>query len=165
MIVGLLAGAVWAPGALGALGAATSVRVNPARGAIHRTFVLQFTIPDATGEIGGAYVADWLSVSRGGPSDPGCIGQADLRLHSARAGTAFRVALDPSRLGGRWCTGTFSGLLTQTVRLSCPAGPARAQSLCPEEIIAPIILGRFRFTVSHPPTGHQAGQSRADPDA
>jgi hypothetical protein len=136
-----------------ALGAGTRVRVRPGKGGIHTNFVLRFTIPDATGVTENAIVADSVSVTANGHK--GCIDHAELSLRSAPAGAAFKVALDPTRLDGHWCTGRFNGALVERWATSCPPGPA--QIVCPLYVVAPRVLARFHFAVTRPRKSHRAG--------
>ena len=144
-----------APVALGAgKGGGVPIRVSPGRGGIHTDFVVRFSIPDATGTTGGADIADSVSVS--GPSHKGCIGEADLPVRAAPAGTAFKVTLNPAHLNGHWCTGTFTGTLVERRTTICPPGPVRQTIVCPLYVVAPRVLGRFRFTVAQPKKTHKA---------
>jgi hypothetical protein len=131
-----------------ALGAGTPVRVSPGKGGIHTNFVLRFSIPDATGTGGVANVADSVSVSNSGHE--GCIGTADLPLRAAPAHTAFKLSLNPAHLGGHWCTGRFTGAVVERRATICPPGPVRQSIVCPLYVVAPRVLGRFRFTVVQP---------------
>jgi hypothetical protein len=137
-----------------ALGAGTRVRVSPGKGGIHTDFVLRFSIPDATGTTGSADVADSVSVS--GPGHKGCVGEADLPLRSAPAGTAFKVTLNPLHLNGHWCTGRFTGMLVERRTSICPPGPVRQAIVCPLYVVAPRVLARFQFTVTQPKKTHNA---------
>ena len=138
-----------------ALGAGTRVRVSPGRGGIHTNFVLRFSIPDATGTTGSVDVADSVSIS--GPGHKGCVGAADLPLRSAPAHAAFTFTLNPSHLHGHWCTGTFTGALVERRTTICPPGPVRQSIVCPLYVVAPRVLGRFRFTVAQPKKATRAG--------
>jgi hypothetical protein len=131
-----------------ALGAGIPVRVSPGKGGIHTNFMLRFSIPDATGSTGLSDVADSVSIS--GPGHTGCIGTADLPLRSAPAHTAFKLSLNPSHLHGHWCTGTFTGAVVERRTTICPPGPVRQSILCPLYVVAPRVLGRFRFAVAQP---------------
>jgi hypothetical protein len=145
MIVLSLAIAVSAPVALGA---GTPMRVSPSKGGIHTNFVLRFSIPDATGTTGSSDVTDAVSIS--GPRHTGCVSEADLPLRSAPAHTAFKLTLNPSHLHGHWCAGAFTGALVQRRTTICPPGPVRQSIVCPLYVVAPRVLGRFRFTVAQP---------------
>jgi hypothetical protein len=67
-----------------------------------------------------------------------------MALPAAAAGSTVRARLVPGHVGGRWCTGTFRGVITQTVSVTCGSGPAVA---CPMLVIAPQTIGRFHFRV------------------
>jgi hypothetical protein len=146
-----------------ALGAGTRVRVSPGRGGIGTTFVLRFTIPDATGTRGDAAVSDELDIS--GPGHAGCLGSANVPLRSAPADTAFKVALDPKHLNGDWCPGAFAGSLVERQTSVCPPLPVRARIVCPLYVVAPRVIGRFRFTVTRPTKTHTADHAPAHRDA
>ena len=149
MILLSLAVAASAPVALGAdTGGGVRIRVSPARGGTHTTFVLRFSIPVATGMTGSLRVSDDVTVN--GPAATGCVGHAELPLRAAPAHTAFTVTLNPSHLDGHWCTGRFNGMLVQRQTTLCPPGPVQQAMICPLYVIAPRVLARFRFTVTHP---------------
>ena len=137
-----------------ALGAGTRVRVSPGRGGIHTSFVLRFSIPVATGTAGDLDVSDYVTVS--GHGHAGCVGQAELPLRAAPAGTAFKLTLNPSHLDGHWCTGRFNGMLMQRQTTICPPGPVRQAIVCPLYVIAPRVLARFHFTVTQPKKTHKS---------
>jgi hypothetical protein len=129
-----------------ALGAGIPMRVSPGKGGIHTNFLLRFSIPDATGTTGSSDVTDAVSVS--GPRHTGCVNEADLLLRAAPAHTAFKLTLNPSHLHGHWCTGAFTGALVERRTTICPPGPVRQSIACPLYVVAPRVLGRFRFTVA-----------------
>lgn len=131
-----------------ALGAGTKVSVSPGRGGVHTKFTLRFAIPAATGITGAINVSDYVTVS--GQGHAGCIGETELPLHSAPAHTAFTITLNPSHLNGHWCSGTFTGALMQRETSVCQPGPVQAAIVCPLYVLAPQVIGRFRFTVTQP---------------
>jgi hypothetical protein len=137
-----------APTALaGGRGAGVPIGVSPRQGGVHTSFVLRFSIPDATGTTGPFSVADTVWVN--GPHHRGCLGEAARPLRPAAAGTAFKLTLDPSRRHGHWCPGRFSGSLVERRSTVCPPGPQLI--VCPlYVVVAPRVLGRFRFTVTPP---------------
>ena len=130
-----------------ALAAGTPVRVSPHKGGVHTNFVLRFAIPNATGTAAGVNVSDYIIVR--GPTHAGCVGQVEQPLRSARAHTAFKVALNPSHLNQSWCAGRYNGQLVQRTTNLCRGGPP-AQIVCPMFVLAPRVLSRFRFTVTKP---------------
>ncbi len=131
-----------------AVAAETTVSVSPGRGGVHTNFTLHFAIPAATGITGAINVSDDVTVS--GPGHPGCIGETGLSLHSAPAHTAFTITLNPSHLDSHWCLGTFTGALMQRETSVCQPGPVQAAIVCPLYVLAPHVIGRFRFTVIQP---------------
>jgi hypothetical protein len=139
--------AVTASAALGARTAGgVPIHVSPGKGGIHTRFVLRFAIPDATGTAGNANVSDSVSVS--GPSHKGCVGEAEIPMRSAAAGTAFKITLNPSHLDGHWCAGKFTGMLVERQTTICGPPPVEQQIVCPLYVLAPRVLGRFRFQVT-----------------
>jgi len=129
-----------------ALGAGIPMRVSPGKGGIHTNFLLRFSIPDATGTTGSSDVTDAVSVS--GPRHTGCVNEGDLLLRAAPAHTAFKLTLNPSHLHGHWCVGAFTGALVERRTTICPPGPVRQAIVCPLYVVAPRVLGHFRFTVA-----------------
>ena len=94
-----------AAGAVTATAATTTkVVVRPRTGEPHTRFSLSFRWPDTTGASGNWKWIDTLSASV--PMRSGCVWYATATLPRSQAGATVRVTLDPSRLGGRWCTGT-----------------------------------------------------------
>lgn len=150
MILLSLGLAVSASAALGAgPGAGVRMRVSPGRGGIHAKFVVRFSIPDATGVTGNVNVSDTVSVR--GPDRKGCVGQTEIPLRRAPALTAFKITLNPSQLNGHWCAGRFEGTLVERRSPICGPTPAPAQIICPlYYVLAPRVIGRFRFQVTQP---------------
>jgi hypothetical protein len=143
--LGVAASAPAAPAA--GHGGGVPIRVSPRQGGVHTSFVLRFSIPDATGTIGSLNVADTVRVD--GPRRRGCLGAAARPLRPAAAGTAFKLTLDPSIRHGHWCSGRFSGSLVERRSTICPPGPQ--QIVCPLFVVVrPRVLGRFHFTVRPP---------------
>jgi hypothetical protein len=130
------------------MGGRVPMRVSPGTGGIHARFVLRFSIPDATGTSGDVNVSDSISVN--GPSRAGCVGQAEIPLRSAAAGTAFKITLSPSQADGRWCAGRFTGALLERRTTICPPPPDEEQIVCPLYVLAPRVIGRFSFRVTQP---------------
>ena len=56
-----------------------------------------------------------------------------------------RTTLNPARLGGRWCAGTFHGRVVESERIICGGPPVDA---CPQLVIAPRVIARFTFRVT-----------------
>ena len=140
--------AVSASAALGAGVGGVQIHVSPGKGGIHTRFVLRFSIPDATGTTGNVNDSDAVSVS--GPSHKGCVGQAEIPMRSAAAHTAFKITLNPSHLDGHWCAGKFTGTLVERHTTICRPLPVQEQIVCPLYVLAPRVIGRFKFQVTQP---------------
>jgi hypothetical protein len=121
----------------------TRVVVRPRTGGPHTRFRFSFRMPDSTGISGEFNSVDTLSV--GNPKHSGCVSGGDTILPRSRAGTMVRVTLNPARLGGSWCTGTFHGEIVESRRIICSPGPV---AVCPELTVVPRVIARFRFRVT-----------------
>jgi hypothetical protein len=119
----------------------TRISVSPASGGPSTTFSLRFTAPDRTGRIGGTERRDELTVS-GPVGRRGCLSSASAVLAASRAGATVRRKLNPRRLGGHWCVGTFRGKIEETGQAICPKG-----MVCPQVIVLIRTVGAFKFTV------------------
>lgn len=147
-MLGLAAGMalafVPAAGAMTAAAATTTrVVVRPGTGGPHTRFRFSLRTPDSTGISGVWNRVDTLSV--GHPQHSGCVWSGDIVLPRSQAGTMVRVTLNPFRLGGSWCTGTFHGEVIQSQRVSC--GPPLVD-VCPQLVVAPQVIARFTFRVT-----------------
>jgi hypothetical protein len=118
------------------------VHVKPATGLVRSTFAVSLRIPAATGSTGGVRRTNELSVN--GPQRAGCVSHAAMGLPAEPANTLVRMRLNPRKLGGRWCVGTFQGLITEDSSIICNPRP---QYVCPELVIAPETIGKFKFRV------------------
>jgi hypothetical protein len=136
-----------------AVGSSTKVQVSPGTGGVHTNFRLRFSIPDATGSMTGLTRSDSIVIT--GPSRKGCVGAAGVPLRAAAAHHTFNITLNPTHLDGHWCTGTFRGTLLEESATVCGPGPVQHKIMCPDYIVAPRVLGRFKFTVTQPGTGHK----------
>jgi hypothetical protein len=125
-------------------GLSTRVSVKPGSGSPRTRFTLTFRVPQATGTFGSIIRTDTLSVS--GPRHDGCVSGTAMTLRSAKRGARAMVTLTPGpvRRGG-WCAGQFSGKVVQSEAVRCAPGPAIA---CPDLVIAPQVIARFRFRVT-----------------
>jgi hypothetical protein len=121
----------------------TRVYVSPATGGPHAVFRLRFRIPAATGTVGSFRRVDTLSIS--GPPRRGCVSDFTKVLAPAQTGARLRVKLDPSRLGGRWCAGSFQGQIVQNQSIVCQP----QEGACPLLVIAPQTIASFAFRVTH----------------
>jgi hypothetical protein len=130
-----------------ALAATVAARVTPRAGGIHQVFRVSMRRPVTTGETGVFITYDTVNI--GGPRRRGCVSAATLTMPDGRAGTTGTVALDPRRLGGRWCTGTFRGAVVQHEMTRCgsPQRFERPAVICPMMVVAPRAVARFHFLV------------------
>ena len=101
-----------------------------------------------TGTTGNVNDSDSVSVS--GPSHKGCVGQAEIPMRSAAAHTTFKITLNPSHLDGHWCAGKFTGTLVERYTTICQPLPVQEQIVCPLYVLAPRVIGRFKFQVTQP---------------
>lgn len=128
-------------------------RVTPAAGTPATTFVVSFTSPGRTGVVGSKRLLDQLTAVSV-TSKPGCLPQVESPVPVARRGQRVNVRLDPFALGGRWCTGRYTGKIIELQTLVCPAG-----TMCPTYVRP---LGTVaRFTLAVQPSS--AGSDRTPP--
>jgi hypothetical protein len=130
-----------------AVAATVSTRVTPGAGGIHQVFRLSLRRPATTGATGVFITYDTVSV--GGPRRRGCVSDATLTMPDGRAGSTGTVALNPRRMGGRWCVGTFRGAVVehQMTRCGTPQRFERPAIVCPMLVVAPRTIARFHFVV------------------
>lgn len=136
--------------ALGASGVhRVRIHVTPTAGSARAVFVLSFRIPERTGLYGSSQRHDVLTASAPAGSR-GCVTALNIRVPDARAGARERVALDPHKLGGQWCQGTYRGQIEELQSAVCPHG-----TLCPTYILVRGTVGRFSLHVhgTAPPNG------------
>jgi hypothetical protein len=152
LVAALLALAVAAASAAATdLRPTTRVTVRPASGTAHTRFAFTFRIPVATGRFGSLIRTDTLSVN--GPRGGHCESRATRTLKPARKGKRVTLRLRPGKGSGGWCAGRWHGTVVQSVMLRCaPVG----MQVCPELVVAPQTIARFRFRVKsaashHPP--------------
>ena len=146
-----------APAQAAGAGLSTHVSVKPGSGNPRTRFVLSLRIPEATGTFGSVVRHDTLSVS--GPRGRRCVSSVTVRLRSAKRGARLTLTLRPASLGtGGWCTGEFNGRVVQHEGLRCPPRPMH---VCPDFLLAPRTIARFRFHVAPGSTGGSSGSGPA----
>jgi hypothetical protein len=136
--------------ALGAAGVHRGrIHVTPTMGSARTVFLLSFTVPQRTGLYGSSQRHDVLTASAQVGSS-GCVKTIDVKVPDARAGARVRVALDPRKLGGQWCQGTYRGQIQELQSAVCPRG-----ALCPTYVLVRGTVGRFSLHVrsTTPPIG------------
>jgi hypothetical protein len=117
-----------------------ALSVTPDTGAPTTVFELRFTAPASTGTSGGSRRGFQLGVS--GPRRPGCVGASSEALPSATRGASVDVGLDPAKLGGRWCPGTYFVRVDEFQAPACSPG-----MMCPQFVRVVGIVGRAQFRV------------------
>jgi hypothetical protein len=115
--------------------------VVPATGTPTSTFIVSFVSPGRTGVIGTKRLLDRLTAASVTP-EKGCLSQVDSSVPDSRRGQRVRVRLDPFVRGGRWCTGRYTGKITELQTLVCPRG-----SLCPTYVRLLGTVARFTLVV------------------
>jgi hypothetical protein len=138
-----VAGAVAAGSNAAASSGLTPVHVQPSVGGPRSAFTVSLRVPQQTGTSAGVRRTDTLTAT--GPSRPGCVSSAEQPLRAATAGSTVRVRLVPGGRSAHWCAGTFHGSIVESQTVRC--GPPLAQILCPQIMIRPQTIGRFRFDV------------------
>ncbi|MHB8690406.1 MAG: hypothetical protein ACYDHH_04105 [Solirubrobacteraceae bacterium] len=139
LVIGALAGLPMTAGSAPA--SRIDVTVTPPTGSATTSFVIGFRAPDRTGRHGVNERHYVLSAS--GPPSPGCVASVDQRLAYARRGALVEVRLDPARLGGSWCPGTFRGLIQELQARACPT-----RSPCHTHASLVATIGRFTIEVT-----------------
>jgi hypothetical protein len=121
----------------------TPVHVRPSTGGPRTRFSVSFRAPAQTGTIG--QVRRWDVLTATGPSRARCVSHVQMTLPASAAGSTERARLVPGSGTAHWCTGTFGGVIRQTVTTICGGGGAKL--MCPMLLIHPRTVGRFRFVV------------------
>jgi hypothetical protein len=115
--------------------------ISPSSGGPATAFSLSFTAPDSTGRSGNTSLA--YDVAAAGPSGAGCLPTASAGAPPATKGGQVSVTLDPARLGGQWCPGTYTVKVTEIQRPVCLPG-----TMCPQyiRVVANVATGTFRVS-------------------
>jgi hypothetical protein len=142
-LVGALATSAVAAGAA----PSTRVSVKPGAGGPRTHFAVTFRVPVAVGTFGAVVRRDTVRVN--GPRATGCASSATATLRRARKGARAKLTLGPGSVArGGWCAGLWHGTVLESVVLRCTASPARA---CPQLVVRPQTIARFRFRVKPAP--------------
>jgi hypothetical protein len=115
--------------------------VVPAAGTPTSTFVVSFVSPSRTGVIGTKRFLDKLTAVST-KAGKGCLSQVDSSVPVARKGQRVGVRLDPLALGGRWCSGRYTGKIIELQTLVCPRG-----AMCPAYVRLLGTVARFTLDV------------------
>jgi hypothetical protein len=133
------------------------VSVKPAIGGPATRFGISFRTPRWTGRKGGSETRYVTSVT-GPAGKTGCVDGADRPLALARAHARVKATFDPVKLGGRWCTGTFRGVVQEIRTPVCARGRA-----CPKFVVLLGTVGRYRFKVERIATRPGTGTGDSTP--
>ena len=144
LIAGVVAAQAWAQSTT----TTSAIRFSPGTGTQRTHFAVSFTATTPTGSVGGFSVISSHDVLVAtGPAHPrGCIHTVDLPLAASAVGARERIVLNPSRLGGKWCVGTYRGQIEVIGGPECPVHTA-----CPAFVVFQGTIGRFSFHVKRPP--------------
>jgi hypothetical protein len=115
--------------------------VDPSSGSPGTAFTFSFTAPDTTGSSGKTDLTYDLAVS--GPAQAGCLTARSVAAPAATKGSPVTVTLDPAKLGGHWCAGTYSAKVTEIQRPVCLPG-----TMCPQyiRVVGTVATGSFRVS-------------------
>jgi hypothetical protein len=134
----LVAAAGWAHGQF-----APSI-VSPTVGVPGTMFVVSFVSPVRTGVTGSVRLRYLLTAASASPGQD-CLAQINSDVPDGRRGREVRVTLDPKALGGRWCTGSYAGMVLLVQTAVCPKGAA-----CPTNVLVRGTVTRFSLAVRGP---------------
>ncbi len=124
-----------------ALVLAQPLGASPPAGTPHTVFVISFTAPSTTGVLGSIRLRNLLTATNAS-ARKGCLAEISAPVRDARRGERVRVRLDPTALGGPWCTGTYRGVVRELQTAMCPHGSA-----CPTYVRVVRIVTRFSLAV------------------
>jgi hypothetical protein len=130
----------------------TRVTVKPAIGGPATRFAISFRTPRRTGQDG--FETRYVTSVTGPSGRTGCLDGADRPLAFARAHARVKTTFDPAKLGGRWCTGRFRGVVQEIRTPNCRRGRA-----CPKFVSLLGTVGRYAFRVKQRPTRPRAGDT------
>jgi hypothetical protein len=124
-----------------AAAALVPANVIPASGTPTSTFVVSFVSPSRTGVIGSKRFLDKLTAVSAQHGN-GCLPQVESSVAKARKGQRISVRLVPNVLGGRWCTGRYTGKIIELQTLVCPPG-----AMCPAYVRLIGTVARFSLVI------------------
>jgi hypothetical protein len=142
MIALLFAGvAIAAASSISSYPPGPAAQVTPAPGNQHSTFDVTFRTIHKIGISDGIRTDVELSASTS-LSTSSCITSFNIKAPAAAANTHVHVYLRPQSLGGRWCVGTYNGVVNQWRITVCPR-----HQLCPTYAIPSHRIGTFKLHV------------------
>ncbi len=122
-------------------GPAASLSVRPSRGTPATVFELRFTAPASSAVSGG--VRRGFQLGLAGPAKSGCVSSRSVPVPPVARGQTTSIPLDPAKLGGRWCVGTYTARMLEVQTPVCAAG-----TVCPQFIRVVGTVGRVAFRVT-----------------
>ena len=126
----------------------SGLTVMPASGGPTTAFSFSFKAPVATGANGSTRLGYSLGVrgpSVAGAARSGCLGARTSQVPGAAKDADVSVTLDPAKLGGQWCHGTFIAQVTEVQTPVCAAN-----AMCPQYIRVVATVARASFRVTGP---------------
>ncbi len=119
---------------------ARELTVTPSTGGPTTTFSLRFIAP-ASSAVGSASKIGY-TLGLAAPSGSACVASRSIQIPAATKGDPVSVALDPTRLGGTWCQGTYKARVLELQTPVCPPG-----AMCPQFVRVIETVGTARFMV------------------
>lgn len=117
------------------------VTVAPGSGGPATVFTVHFVAPSSVAPVGQTRIGYTVSVTGG--QGTGCLGTGSVQAGAATQGLVTSVALDPARLGSRWCPGTHVVRVIETGAPVCTPG-----TMCPQFLRVIGTVGETRFRVT-----------------
>jgi hypothetical protein len=115
--------------------------VTPTSGHRSTRFTFSFTAPQTAGRHGTTQTVYTLTVAA--PFRTGCLADRTASVANAVKGAEASITLDPGKLGGLWCEGTYAARVTELQTPYCAAG-----TMCPQFIRVVATVGRTTFRVT-----------------
>jgi hypothetical protein len=101
---------------------------------------MRFSAPASSGRVGSLRLGFSLSLT--GPVAGGCISAREVSVPNTTKGAPVQIALDPGRLGGVWCLGTYTARVFELETPFCAPG-----NICPQFVRVLGIVGTASFRV------------------
>jgi hypothetical protein len=115
--------------------------VAPPAGHRGTTFTFTFRAPQTAGRHGRTRTAYMLAVAT--RFRTGCLADRTIPVANAVKGAEVTVALDPMKIGGLWCRGTYTAWVTEVQMPYCSPG-----TMCPQFVRVVATVGRTTFRVT-----------------
>ena len=123
----------------------SGLTVTPPTGGPSTPFAFRFRAPAASGALSATTRLSYV-LSVVGPSRPGCLAARSSPVPDVvTEGSEVLVTLDPAKLGGSWCSGSFQAQVAELQTPVCP--PA---TMCPQfvRLVGVVARAGFRVTAS-----------------